>query len=82
LAIAITLTGAALLAGLPGAIFGVPVVASINAAAKYLSGREDADGHRLPDNDEPSPPVPPEEEPAAPEPGDEAEADTDEREPE
>lgn len=80
LAIAITLTGAALLAGLPGAIFGVPVVASINAAAKYLSGREDADGHRLPDGDEPppAPPAPPDDEPAAPD----AEADADEPEPE
>jgi putative heme transporter len=51
LAIAITLTGAALLAGLPGAIFGVPVVAAVNAAAKYLSGREDADGRQLPHSD-------------------------------
>lgn len=56
LAIAITLTGAALLAGLPGAIFGVPVVAAINAAAKYLSGREDADGNPIPNGEEETPP--------------------------
>jgi predicted PurR-regulated permease PerM len=47
IAIAATLTAGALLAGLPGAIFGVPLVATINAAAKYLSGREDSEGHVL-----------------------------------
>lgn len=46
-AIAATLTAGALLAGLPGAIFGVPFVATINAAAKYLAGREDSEGHVL-----------------------------------
>lgn len=45
IAIAATLTGGALLAGLPGAIFGVPFVAVVNAAVKYLSGREDIDGN-------------------------------------
>ena len=36
MAIALTLAAGALLAGIPGAIFGVPIVASINAAAKIL----------------------------------------------
>lgn len=48
IAIAATLTGGALLAGLPGAIFGVPFVAVVNAAVKYLSGREDIDGNAVP----------------------------------
>ena len=47
LAIAIALTGGGLLAGLPGAIFAIPVVAAINAAAKLLAGREDAEGNQL-----------------------------------
>ncbi len=55
IAIAVTLTGGALLAGLPGAIFGVPVVATANAAAKFLAGREDIDGNAIP-RDEPDPP--------------------------
>jgi predicted PurR-regulated permease PerM len=37
MAIALTLASGALLAGLPGAIFGVPLVASINAAAQTLA---------------------------------------------
>lgn len=36
MAIALTLASGALIAGLPGAIFGVPLVAAINAAAKAL----------------------------------------------
>src|SRR3954451_12077868 len=36
MAIALTLAAGALIAGIPGAIFGVPIVASINAAAKIL----------------------------------------------
>ena len=36
MAIALTLAAGALIAGLPGAIFGVPIVASINAAVKIL----------------------------------------------
>ncbi len=47
IAIAATLTAGALLAGLPGAIFAVPLVATVNAAAKYLAGREDSEGHVL-----------------------------------
>ena len=35
--IAITLTGGAVFAGLPGAIFGVPAVASVNAAVRGVS---------------------------------------------
>ncbi len=38
LAIAVTLAGGALLAGLPGAIFGVPIVAAVNAGVGYLRG--------------------------------------------
>jgi predicted PurR-regulated permease PerM len=63
IAIAVTLTGGALLAGLPGAIFGVPVVACANAAVKFLAGREDIDGHTVP-RDEPEPP--PEDRPPGP----------------
>jgi predicted PurR-regulated permease PerM len=37
MAIALALAAGALVAGLPGAIFGVPLVASINAAAKTLA---------------------------------------------
>lgn len=51
IAIAVTLAGGALLAGLPGAIFGVPVVATANAAVKFLSGREDIDGNSMPGHD-------------------------------
>lgn len=47
IAIAATLTAGALLGGLPGAIFAVPVVATLNAAAKYLAGREDSEGNVL-----------------------------------
>lgn len=47
IAIAVTLAGGALLAGLPGAIFGVPIVACANAAVKFLAGREDAEGNTL-----------------------------------
>lgn len=36
MAIAVVLTGASVIAGLPGAIFGVPIVASANAAVHYL----------------------------------------------
>jgi predicted PurR-regulated permease PerM len=43
-AIAVTLTAGALLDGIAGAIYGVPLVAAVNAAAKYLTGREDIDG--------------------------------------
>jgi predicted PurR-regulated permease PerM len=37
MAIAVTLAAGALLAGLPGAIFGVPLVASIKTAAEVLA---------------------------------------------
>jgi predicted PurR-regulated permease PerM len=37
MAIALTLASGAYLAGLPGAIFGVPLVASINAAVQALA---------------------------------------------
>ncbi|HVV30598.1 MAG TPA: AI-2E family transporter [Mycobacteriales bacterium] len=60
IAIAVTLTAGALLAGIPGAIFGVPLVATVNAAVKFLSGREDAEGRPLPGRDgggEDPPPV-------------------------
>src|SRR3954454_18310229 len=36
MAIALTLAAGAIIAGIPGAIFGVPIVASINAAVKIL----------------------------------------------
>src|SRR4051794_13065154 len=36
MAIALTLAAGAIIAGIPGAIFGVPIVASINAATKIL----------------------------------------------
>jgi predicted PurR-regulated permease PerM len=42
MAIALTLACGALLAGLPGAIFGVPLVAALNAAGKAL--RQPVDG--------------------------------------
>jgi predicted PurR-regulated permease PerM len=43
MAIALTLASGAVLAGLPGAIFGVPLVAAINAAAVQLRPPRDAD---------------------------------------
>jgi predicted PurR-regulated permease PerM len=48
MAIALTLVAASVIAGIPGAIFGVPIVASINAAARVLHGNED-----VPDPDQP-----------------------------
>lgn len=51
IAIAATLVAGSLVAGIPGAIFGVPLVAALNAAAKFLSGREDIDGNALPRQD-------------------------------
>ncbi|MGH3744983.1 MAG: AI-2E family transporter [Mycobacteriales bacterium] len=48
IAIASTLVVGAIVAGIPGAIFGVPLVAAVNAAAKFLSGREDIDGNAIP----------------------------------
>lgn len=47
IAIASTLIVGAIVAGIPGAIFGVPLVAALNAAAKFLSGREDIDGNTI-----------------------------------
>ena len=47
IAIAATLTAGALLAGLPGAIFAVPLVASLNAVVKFLAGREDVEGNAI-----------------------------------
>jgi predicted PurR-regulated permease PerM len=47
IAIAATITAGSLLAGLPGAIFGVPFVAAVNAAVKFLAGREDIDGRPI-----------------------------------
>ncbi len=41
MAIAFVLTSGAILAGLPGAIFGVPLVAALNAATKALRGTPD-----------------------------------------
>ena len=38
MAIALTLAGGAIIAGVPGAIFGVPLVAAVNAAYKALRG--------------------------------------------
>jgi predicted PurR-regulated permease PerM len=46
MAIAVTLTSGAVLAGLPGAIFAVPLVAAVNAAAVELRPPRDSD--RLP----------------------------------
>lgn len=40
MAIAVTLASGAVLAGVPGAIFSVPLVAAVNAAGKSLSGRD------------------------------------------
>lgn len=51
IAIAATLVAGALVAGIPGAIFGVPLVAAVNAAVKYLSGREDIDGNAISQED-------------------------------
>jgi predicted PurR-regulated permease PerM len=48
MAIALTLVSASVIAGIPGAIFGVPIVASINAAARVLHGNEET-----PDPDQP-----------------------------
>lgn len=47
LAIAVALTAGSLLQGIVGAIFAVPLVAALNAAGKYLSGREDVHGNSL-----------------------------------
>ena len=43
MAIALTLACGAILAGIPGAIFGVPLVAALNAAGKALRGEPAAD---------------------------------------
>jgi predicted PurR-regulated permease PerM len=40
MAIALTLTSGAVLAGLPGAIFAVPLVASLNAAGRVVTGED------------------------------------------
>lgn len=69
MAIAVTLASGAVVAGLPGAIFAVPLVASINAAGKALTGREiapvaqeqtppDGFGEGTPVGDAPDPAVP------------------------
>lgn len=58
IAIAATLTAGAIVAGIPGAIFGVPLVAAVNAAAKYLGGREDIDGNAIVDADPAARPPP------------------------
>lgn len=46
-AIAVSLTAGALLLGITGAIFSVPLVAAINAAVRFLAGRDDADGRAI-----------------------------------
>lgn len=58
IAIAATLMAGAIVAGIPGAIFGVPLVAAVNAAAKYLGGREDIDGNAIVDADAAARPPP------------------------
>ncbi len=40
MAMALTLAAGAVIAGLPGAIFSVPLIASVNAAVKVLTGRD------------------------------------------
>lgn len=44
IAIALSLTGGALIAGVFGAIVAVPVIAALHAAVKYLTGIEDLNG--------------------------------------
>ena len=44
MAIALTLTAGAVIAGVPGAIFGVPLVAALNAAFKALQGEPPQEG--------------------------------------
>jgi predicted PurR-regulated permease PerM len=58
MAIAFVLTAGAILAGLPGAIFGVPFVAAINAAAKALRGTPEGHGGVHMEPEEPAPAVP------------------------
>ncbi|HEV7207921.1 MAG TPA: AI-2E family transporter [Mycobacteriales bacterium] len=53
-AIAVALTAGSLLQGIVGAIFAVPLMAAINASAKFLAGREDVDGNPLPRASEPT----------------------------
>jgi len=57
-AIVLVLTGAEALGGLMGMIFAVPLVASLHAAVKYLTGVEDIDGNQPHgvDRTEPLPP--------------------------
>lgn len=46
MAVALALAAGTVLAGLPGALFAVPLAASINAGGNYLRGAEDEQGHR------------------------------------
>ena len=55
MAIALTLAGGAILAGLPGAIFAVPLVAALNAAYKSLAGLPPQHGGVHLDEDTPAP---------------------------
>lgn len=59
MAIALTLTAGAIIAGVPGAIFGVPLVAALNAAFKALKGEPPQHGGVEFDKEQPvtSPPA-------------------------
>jgi predicted PurR-regulated permease PerM len=60
-AIVVALTGGGLLAGIFGAILAIPIVASVHAAVKYLTGVEDVHGRpRRLDDDRMRPEAPPE----------------------
>jgi predicted PurR-regulated permease PerM len=59
--IVVALTGGGLLAGIFGAILAIPIVASVHAAVKYLTGVEDVHGRpRRMDDDRMRPEAPPE----------------------
>ena len=55
MAIALTLTAGAVIAGLPGAIFGVPLVAALNAGYKAIRGKPPEHGGVHLDEDAPTP---------------------------
>jgi predicted PurR-regulated permease PerM len=60
-AIVVALTGGGLLGGIFGAILAIPIVASVHAAVKYLTGVEDVRGRpRRLDDDRMKPEPPPE----------------------
>ncbi len=64
-AIVVAITGGAVLGGVVGVFVAVPIVASVHAAVKYLTGVEDVHGRPLRDEDRMAPIPPPDISPVA-----------------